>query len=339
MKSKNNPPLVSVVMATYNRAKLLPQAIESILNQTMRHFELIIVDDGSTDETQNIINKYRKQDERIVVIKQHNSGPSAARNEGLKLAQGKYIAMMDDDDVSLPKRFEKQAAFLQQSEINACICKIALLNKDRKIIKEQNVKANKLTQQDINIKDVPCPQLVLNPATMITKKSLSHCKNYRTFFHCAEDYDLTLRFQEHFEAKLLPEILYYRNNADRKNTITGKNFINIMQAHFIAHISAWHRRSHIRDPIDENKSVEEILRLIPALPASFRTHLIVYVKRCIHNIHLYSPDEWNIHNIEIIKNFIKDIQPNIDGKKSKFFIMKLWLMYITFYTKLNKLGI
>ncbi len=100
-------PLLSVVMATYNRANVVGRAIDSILNQTYKNFELIIVDDDSTDRTSEVLKKYAAKDKRIVLLKQNNLGLAAARNAGVGKVQGKFIAFMDDDDVSVSNRLEK----------------------------------------------------------------------------------------------------------------------------------------------------------------------------------------------------------------------------------------
>ena len=107
-------PMVSVVMSTYNRADLLPRAVESILNQTYGDFEFIIIDDGSTDGTVDILRAYTEQDNRIKVITNRpNQGLIVSLNKGIDAARGKYIARMDDDDVAVPQRFERQVAFME----------------------------------------------------------------------------------------------------------------------------------------------------------------------------------------------------------------------------------
>src|SRR4030042_5588162 len=99
---------ISVVMPVYNCAKYVREAIESILNQTYRDFELIIINDGSTDTTCEILNEYAKKDSRIVLIHQPNSGIVVALNRGLNDAKGEWIFRMDGDDISLSHRFEAQ---------------------------------------------------------------------------------------------------------------------------------------------------------------------------------------------------------------------------------------
>lgn len=108
-------PIVSVVMPVYNGSQYLREAIDSILNQTFKDFELIIVNDGSTDNSEDIILSYK--DPRLCYIKnEKNSGICITLNKGLDYAHGKYIARMDCDDISLPERFKKQVDYLERHQ-------------------------------------------------------------------------------------------------------------------------------------------------------------------------------------------------------------------------------
>jgi glycosyltransferase involved in cell wall biosynthesis len=115
-------PEISVVMPVYNAEKYLNEAIDSVLNQTYSNFELIILNDKSTDSSKAIIESYLAKDSRIVFIdKETNVGPANLRNEGFDLARGTYIALLDADDIAKPTRFEKQIAVLKNnSEIGVC---------------------------------------------------------------------------------------------------------------------------------------------------------------------------------------------------------------------------
>ena len=105
---------LSVIMPVYNtKEEFLREAVESILNQTYTDYELIIIDDGSTNNVEEVINSYK--DKRIVYIRQENTGIVGALNNGWNHAKGEYIARMDSDDVSYPDRFEKQAMFLDNN--------------------------------------------------------------------------------------------------------------------------------------------------------------------------------------------------------------------------------
>lgn len=112
-------PLVSVVMSVYNTEKYLKESIESILNQTFKEFEFIIVNDGSNDNSLEIIKSYN--DTRIVILNQSNTGLAKALNNGIRLAKGKYIARMDADDISHPDRITKQVVFLNENPEYAVI--------------------------------------------------------------------------------------------------------------------------------------------------------------------------------------------------------------------------
>ena len=115
-------PKVSVLMPTYNCAAFLKESIESILTQTFKDFEFIIINDGSTDASNNIINEYVKQDSRIkYFVNEKNIGLIKTLNFGLTKASGEYIVRMDADDISLPERIEKQVKFMDAYK-EICVC-------------------------------------------------------------------------------------------------------------------------------------------------------------------------------------------------------------------------
>ncbi|SVC41049.1 uncharacterized protein METZ01_LOCUS293903, partial [marine metagenome] len=111
---ESNLPLITVLMPVYNGAKYLNEAIDSILNQTFQNFEFIIIDDGSTDDSVKIIKSY--DDNRIRLVENRNNlGQSETLNKGLSLTRGKYIARMDQDDISMPERLKKQFEFMENN--------------------------------------------------------------------------------------------------------------------------------------------------------------------------------------------------------------------------------
>lgn len=326
-------PLISVIMATYNRAHLVSHAIDSILSQTLPDFEFIIIDDGSTDTTQNIIKEYACQDHRIVCFHQINQGLAAARNYGAHQAQGRYLCFQDDDDISSPQRLEMQLHFLQQnSNLAACICPLNYSDDSKRRVGSRKLKNCTLTAQDVAMRSAPLPQLVLNSTTMIIKKAFHKCGGYRSFLNSAEDYDFTLRFQEQFEAGVVPEFLYNCPGTHQRDAITTQNYMRIMNTHLAAHISAWCRRNNSQDPIEKNKNLTEIMSLIPKMPTAARTHLIVYVKRCIHNIRKnHGCKERTKENIAQLNKLSQQLKPNMKPKQYlKILIMQLWLRYMAF---------
>jgi len=114
MENKSNNPFVSVIMSAYNAEKYVRQAIESVLNQTYKKFEFIIVDDASTDLTPHILKDFKKKDRRIILIQsKNNSGLTKSLNKALKKARGKYIIRIDADDWAYPQRFGLQVNLME----------------------------------------------------------------------------------------------------------------------------------------------------------------------------------------------------------------------------------
>jgi glycosyltransferase involved in cell wall biosynthesis len=119
--SQSNEPLVTAIIPTYNRGYVVSRAIDSIIAQTYRNVEIIVVDDGSTDDTQEVLQGYKTQ---IRVIYQENAGPSAARNCGIRASRGDIIAFLDSDDAWLPTKLQRQVALLNASpkSVPCCLC-------------------------------------------------------------------------------------------------------------------------------------------------------------------------------------------------------------------------
>lgn len=125
--------IISVVLPIYNAEEFLKDAIDSILNQTLKDFELILINDGSTDSSLDIINSF--DDSRIVIVNQENKGLAKTLNIGLHLAKGKYIARMDADDVAFPTRFEEQIKFLDNNpNVKLLGTAVKLIDKDNRTI-------------------------------------------------------------------------------------------------------------------------------------------------------------------------------------------------------------
>jgi glycosyltransferase involved in cell wall biosynthesis len=186
-KETNNlkdAPLISVVMSVYNGKKYLAEAIESILNQTYKNFELIIVNDGSKDNSIEIIKSYMNQDNRIVLIDRENKGLPYSLNEGISIAKGEYIARMDADDISLPERFEKQIDFMQKNKLDVCGSHIKRFrdNKKERIIK------NPVTNEDIRFSLLFFSSLA-HPTVMFKKEVFDKVK-YHIDYKVAQDYQL-----------------------------------------------------------------------------------------------------------------------------------------------------
>jgi glycosyltransferase involved in cell wall biosynthesis len=114
-------PLVSVIIPTFNRNNVIHRAIDSILQQTYKNVELIVVDDGSTDNTSDTLASYK---DKLTVIHQNNAGPSAARNRGVEASRGQIIAFLDSDDLYMPTKIERQVDIMQKLDksVPCCLC-------------------------------------------------------------------------------------------------------------------------------------------------------------------------------------------------------------------------
>jgi len=187
-------PVISVVMSVYNVEVFLSEGIESILNQTFRQFEFIIIDDGSTDGSRLILEKYARQDPRIsLIFNERNIGLGLSLNRGLERAQGEYIARMDGDDVALPVRLERQLTFLEANR------GVDLIGADMmKIDKFGNELGRRRAPQDISLLRhlIIYRTVAFHPTWFFRKSILNVLKGYRDF-PVAQDYDFLLRLIDH----------------------------------------------------------------------------------------------------------------------------------------------
>ena len=308
--TKKNLPLISVTMPTYNRAAfLLPRAIESILNQSFTNFEFIIVDNGSTDGTQSVLKDYQKRDHRIVIAYQPSSGLAAVRNHGLQLARGKYIALMDDDDISLPKRLEEQVNFLKnEPQLSACVCdNYNMLDREGKKLKKKKRKHSRLPRDEYSLKTKLSLPFILGPMALITKQAFIDSNAYRLMFTSAMDLDLTLRFQERFQAGVVHQFLYqYRvPEVAFSSNITTNNLVNALNCHIAAYISAWFRRNEGMDPLDKGQLPVDLINLAHQLPPISRKRIIKtmtpIIKRFKHISYL------SINEMERVINIVNQL--------------------------------
>lgn len=190
--------LVSVVLPAYNAELYLKEALDSILQQTFTNFELIILNDGSTDSTEDIILSY--EDSRIVYVKnQENLGLIGTLNKGISLAKGKYIARMDADDIALPKRLSKQISFLEANTQYGVVGAFAQIIDSKEIYKVPIT--NEAIKAFLYI-DSP----FIHPSVVIRKDLLSS-NLYDHQYHRIEDYELWVRLSAQTKFYNIPEIL------------------------------------------------------------------------------------------------------------------------------------
>lgn len=145
--------LVSIITPCYNGAKYISETIESVIAQTYKDWEMIIVDDGSVDNSAEIVSRYASTEPKIRYFRQENAGSAAARNAGIRMAEGQYIALLDADDVWMPSFLEKQIAFMKAND-TVCVCGsyIRIDENSNEIMKPTIAKRN-LTVSDMKVRN------------------------------------------------------------------------------------------------------------------------------------------------------------------------------------------
>src|SRR5215467_5773470 len=194
-------PLVSVIIPTYNRWPMVGEAVESVLNQTFRDFELIVIDDGSTDGSAKELQKYGSH---VRLVSQSTTGVAAARNYGVIMSKAPYLAFLDSDDLWRPRKLEVQTAFMLEHRENQ-ICQteeIWLRNGMRVNPKARHRKpSGDIFKQSLEL----C--LVSPSAVMMTRELFEKVGRFDESLPVCEDYDLWLRIAIYHEVPLIPSAL------------------------------------------------------------------------------------------------------------------------------------
>lgn len=226
-------PTVSVIMSVFNAEKYLDEAILSILNQTFRDFEFIIINDGSNDKSLDIIKRYKAIDDRIILINRENKGLIFSLNEAIVSSKGIYIARMDADDISYPERIQKQVEFLVSNpDIDLCGSWIRVFN-------EKGIsRLHKYPHHDLTIKaKMLFENPIAHPSVMYKKSFLNEYASYKDI----EDYAtwLFLAPSSHFSNLQIP-LLHYREHSEntcKRNNTQRESYVrlihNFVQYHHI----------------------------------------------------------------------------------------------------------
>ncbi|MDD1019191.1 glycosyl transferase family 2 [Pseudomonas protegens] len=251
--SKSGNPLISVILPIYNGASFLEDAIDSILNQTIVDFELIAINDGSTDRSLDILRAYEKIDERVKVFSHTNKGLTRTLNDALDLANGQWIARMDQDDIALPHRFEKQLEHLR-------ISKADIVGSWVKRFGATDNRTVKLSESDNAIK---MEMLFTSPfahPTVMMRASLIKQLRYDHSRDKAEDYDLWVRAAiAGYKMANVPEVLlHYRVHASQISTAMSSRQLELSQGIRYAYwdylLNLWNKDKSCIEPIIKVRS-------------------------------------------------------------------------------------
>jgi len=210
-------PKISVVMPVYNGEKYFIEAIVSILDQTFKDFEFIIINDGSVDRSLDILKEFQKQDKRVKIISRENKGVIYSLNEGVKMAQGEYIARMDADDVSDPERLSKQLKYAQENDLAVCGTWAEGIDDKGQRLKDMNYPPSLDKIKSYTLIHNP----FIHPSVMFRKDIFEKVGGYKKFFKHIEDYELWTRIVFKYKTGNISErLLKYRLHEEQ---ITRKN--------------------------------------------------------------------------------------------------------------------
>ena len=210
------PGWISCVVPTYNRLEFLLNALESIRQQSYRPIEIVVVDDGSTDDTVNVVSKWAKQhnDSKTFVVRwviQSNQGANAARNRGVEEARGEFIAFLDSDDQWLPQKLEKQiVVFQSHRDIGGVYC--GMCNVDLITGKKEKLSPRAYPEGDL------LRQLLIHDVTeatsawVVRKECFNKVGNFDIRLPARQDWDMWIRLSEKYRIGCVPEILVELGN-------------------------------------------------------------------------------------------------------------------------------
>jgi len=226
---KNEVVAISVLLPVYNAEKYIKETVESILSQTFTNFEFIIINDGSTDRSLEILQYYAEQDSRIKLISRNNKGLVDTINEGLSLAVAPYIAQIDHDDISLPSRFAIEYDFLQNNPDVVCV------GSDYELIDDQSrciglievTKGSSAIEQ--SLLEGVCP--IANPSTLVLRSAINAVGGYKQGGFPAQDYVLWIDLLDVGKIENInATLLQYRIHAESASRKRNAEQVKIIKA-------------------------------------------------------------------------------------------------------------
>ena len=231
--------MISIIVPVYMVEKYLPKCIESILNQTYKKFELILIDDGSPDNCPQICDEYAKKDSRIVVVHQKNKGVSAARNAGLDLAKGKYIGFVDPDDFVAPEMYETMRGEMERRQVELAICGYDYFDENGNVDTNRLYKIREnelLTQKEVmnRFSDMP-PSIRHGVVNKLFKKNLLREMRFIEGLHSSEDVFFLNEYVSKVKNAIMIHQPFYKNTVRKGSATHGGLSIESLADSFKAH--------------------------------------------------------------------------------------------------------
>lgn len=205
MAKTENKPIVSIIIPTYNRERLIARSVKSVLNQTYQDFELIIVDDASTDNTEEVVSSFN--DERIRYVRhKENKGEAAARNTGIKAARGDYIAYQDSDDEWFPEKLARQIELLQDASPEVGVIYTGFWKTENH--KRTYIPFSWVNQKNGDIhKELLKGNFIGSPVVLIKKECFSEVGLFDERLRNLVDWEMWLRISKHYHFRCADEPL------------------------------------------------------------------------------------------------------------------------------------
>jgi len=221
---KNSKPEISVIMSSYNNEETILDAINSILVQSYKNIELVVVNDGSIDATENKLTNV--SDSRLVIIKNKNNiGLTRSLNKALSIAKGRFIARQDADDVSMPERLEKQYQYMLSNP------EVAFLGTGRLTLSSTGAPlSTKLLPQRPGYGELLKNNCFVHGSVMIRREVLDQVGHYNETFKYTQDYELWLRIFQRFKGQNLQEALYGVRRHFKRATVSNHNQAQLFRA-------------------------------------------------------------------------------------------------------------
>lgn len=253
----NQKPEVSVVIPTYNRAHLISRAIQSVLSQSYQNLEIVIIDDGSIDNTEEIIKSFKN--DRIVYIRHDkNKGASAARNTGIKASKGEYIAFQDSDDEWFPEKLEQQMkAFNNGSpEVGVVYCGFYRIEADKEIY----IPGDNIAKKEGNIHtELLKGNFIGTPAVLVKKECFENIKYFDENIPALEDWELWIELSKHYLFKYVNKSLLRSYSTPNSVNLNSKNLLKARETILANHLNDFNKNKNILSDHYFNIAVEHYL--------------------------------------------------------------------------------
>lgn len=280
-------PIVSVILSVYNAEDVVRNAIKSILKQTFKQFEFIIINDGSTDTTKSILEDFASIDPRIKIINQENIGLTKSLNKGVKLAKGEFIARQDADDISFPERLEKQLEYLKLNN------DVKLLGTNQWIQEKETRRLGRYQKKSELNKSLFYRSPFAHTSVMFSKKCFEEIGMYNESFDTSQDFEAWMRFAKKHSVDMLEEPLVIRtlSSSSISSRKSNRQAYNAFRARML------------HNPISFQLIFSSLYQLlIPYIP----NIIMMIKKRIVNNTYLLNGDH-KLSKKELLYYFITNL--------------------------------